>query len=71
MTHLLEEAWNSIIVLPEERQDQIGQLILDEIKDDLLWSTKFDSSHTQLSDLSAKVRADIMSGKVHEQGFGG
>ena len=70
MTQILEEAWNSVVNLPADRQDSIACIILEELQDELVWESKFEKSQSELSVLADKVRADIKAGKFQQKGFG-
>lgn len=70
MTQILEEAWNSVLNLPADRQDSIACIIMDELEDELVWENKFDKSQSELSLVADKIRADIKSGRFQEKGFG-
>jgi hypothetical protein len=70
MTQILEKAWKTVLNLPEDRQELIAYMILDEIQDERLWEKKFDKSQEKLSLIADKVRKDIRLGRVHQKGFG-
>ncbi len=48
MTQLLERAISQVRELPEEKQDLIAAVILEELEDDLLWEQTFANSQDQL-----------------------
>jgi hypothetical protein len=70
MTQTLERAWETLISLPEDRQEIIANIILDEIQDELHWDNQFSKSEQELRKLANNVRDDIISGKYIEKGFG-
>jgi hypothetical protein len=70
MTQILEKAWESVLNLPEDRQNSIAHIILDEIQDEIEWDSNFEKSQNKLSLIADKVRSDIDSGRVQEIGFG-
>ncbi len=70
MTQTLEKAWNTLIKLPEEKQESIAYIILDEIKDEQHWDTQFSNSENELISIADKVRMDIKAGNFLEKGFG-
>jgi len=70
MTQILEEAWNSVINLTEERQDSIACIILDEIKDEQDWDARFENSQSKLALIADRVKAGIKLGNFQEKGFG-
>lgn len=69
MTQLLEKAITEVSKLPEEEQDAIATLILDEIIDEQQWDQQFARSQDCLSQMADKVRADIRAGRVRKMGF--
>ena len=70
MTQLLKKAWNSVISLPEEKQELIAYMILEEIQDEEIWDMQFSKSKEKLSKVANKVRQDIKKGKIQRKGFG-
>ncbi|MBK9334011.1 MAG: hypothetical protein IPM96_16790 [Ignavibacteria bacterium] len=52
MTTLLEKAVDRISKLPENEQDEIAKIILDEIEDEKVWYNKFRNSQNELSILA-------------------
>ena len=69
MTETLEKAWAQVVALTPDKQDAIGNIILEEIKDDELWDKQFKESQSQLSKIAAKVKSDIKAGKIQQKGF--
>lgn len=69
MTQLLQRALAEVQKLSEPEQDAIATLILDELVDEHRWETAFANSQDKLSELAAKVRGDILAGRVSDQGF--
>ena len=70
MTLTLEKAWNTVVNLPDDRQDLIAFMILEEIQDEQLWDLQFSESNSQLSKVANKVKNDIKAGKIQRKGFG-
>ncbi len=70
MTQLLQRAWDAVMQIPENKQDYIASLILDELEDESLWEKQFSTSQQELSKIAGKVREEIRQGKVKESGFG-
>jgi len=62
MTDTLEKAWKQVINLPADTQDAIGNIILKEIEDTLLWDSQFHNSQIKLSKIASKVKNDIIAG---------
>lgn len=69
MTQLLEEAIARLQQLPPEEQDAIAQLIMAEMEDEQQWDEAFAHSQDKLTELAAKVRLDIQTGKVRSLGI--
>ena len=69
MTETLEKALALVVALTPDKQDTIGNIILEEIKDDELWDKQFKESQSQLSKIAAKVKSDIKAGKIQQKGF--
>ena len=69
MTKLLQKAIQEAKKLPQDEQDAIAALILDEIADEKQWDETFANSQPQLAKLAKKVRLDIKSGKTKEMGI--
>lgn len=66
MTQLLEHAISQVRELPEEKQDLIATVILEELEDDLRWEQAFATSQDKLGKWAKKVRADIKAGRFKE-----
>jgi len=64
MTQLLEKAIAEIHNLPDDAQDAIANLILDEMADAQQWDSAFARSQDELAKLAEKVRNDIKAGRV-------
>ena len=69
MTQLLERAVGEAGKLTDSEQDAIAALILEELEDERRWDEAFDASQDRLSELAAKVRRDLASGRVREIGI--
>ena len=69
MTQLLEQALAEVRKLPEQDQDAIAALILEEIADERRWDDAFARSQDVLAKLAAKAREDIEAGRVQDAGF--
>ena len=69
MTETLEKALALVVALTPDKQDTIGNIILEEIKDDELWDKQFKESQSQLSKIAAKVKSDIKAGKIQQKGI--
>jgi hypothetical protein len=60
MTEELKKAINKVEKLPEEKQNYIAELILDEIK----WDYTFQSSLDKLSTLAEEALLEYKTGKT-------
>lgn len=69
MTRLLEQAITEIKNLPDESQDAIAALILDELADERRWDETFARSQDRLARLAERVREDIRNGRTREGGW--
>jgi hypothetical protein len=70
MIQLLQQVWDKLIILPEERQESIALLILEEIQDEIQWAKQFENSKDKLTSIAKKVRRDINEGRIQKKGFG-
>ena len=66
---LLEAAITEVRKLPQDKQDAIAALIIEELEDERRWARAFSSSQDKLSKLAHKARADLAAGRVREMGF--
>ena len=64
MTTLLKKAIKKISDLPENEQDEIAGLILNEIEDDKNWYKKFKNSQNELLILADEARKENKNGKT-------
>jgi hypothetical protein len=64
MNTLLEKALAEAARLPEEEQEAIATLILDEIAAERGWDERFAKTQDQLGDLVRSARAEIARGDV-------
>ena len=66
---LLEMAITEVRKLPEDKQDAIAALIIEELEDERRWDSAFASSQDKLSKLAQKARADRNASRGREMGF--
>ena len=66
MTELLEWAIASLQALPENVQDSIATMILEEIEDDRHWDESFSRSPDILAKLAASAMVEYRAGKTQE-----
>ena len=64
MTELLERALAELAKLPEQDQDAISALILEEIEDERRWDESFARSADVLERLADEARAERRAGKT-------
>ena len=60
MTHLLEEAMSAVAKLPDQDQDALAAILLEEIASEKRWEKLFAQSQSAL----AKLAADALDEKV-------
>ena len=65
MSKLLEEAIDKVKQLPDEEQDNIARLILDEV----VWDSILEKSKDKLAQLANKALHDFKSGNTTELKF--
>jgi len=70
MSEILNLAWNEVINLPEEKQEQIAYMILEEMEDDKFWEVQFKKSEKELASIAHKVMNEIKAKRYREHGFG-
>ena len=66
MTRALDAVVAKLATLPAEEQDRIAQWLLDELRDDEDWTSRFAKSQDALSKLAAEARADLAAGRATE-----
>lgn len=64
MTQLLKKAMKKVSSLPDNEQDEIARLILDEIEDEKLWQRQFESTQDELLILADEALREEKSGKT-------
>lgn len=64
MTKLLKKAFDRVAALPEDEQDAIACIVLDEIEDEARWRASFAKSQGALAGLAKEARAEIARGDV-------
>jgi aspartate/glutamate racemase len=66
MTRLLEQAISRLQSLPEEDQDAIANLILEEIKEEERWDQSFAQTSHILEKLAASAMAEHRAGLTQD-----
>ena len=64
MTKLLEEAIEKISQLPDEQQDAMASLVLEEISAERKWDDLFSNSQDVLASLAEEALMDFEAGKT-------
>lgn len=64
MTDLLETAIAELRKRPDDEQDALAALILEEIADEALWRTKFRRDADRLAEIADDVLAEVRSGRT-------
>ena len=59
MNALLEKAFQRVAALPEEAQESIANLILEEIEAERGWDSRFAASQNELGELVRRARAEV------------
>ena len=59
MTNLLKKAFERVSALPEEEQDAMAGLILDELEDEPRWRDTFARSQDALARLAGQARKQM------------
>jgi hypothetical protein len=63
MTRLLEQAIERLRAMPESKQDQLAQFLMNELEDDERWSASTVQHEQKLKGLVDSVLADDSTGK--------
>jgi hypothetical protein len=66
MTKLLDRAVARLRELPEDQQETIAALLIEEIDVDAAWQRRFAGSQDLLSSLAATAISDAAAGQVSE-----
>ena len=64
MTKLLENALKRVSALPDDEQDAVASIILEELDDEARWRAAFARSQNALARLADEARAEIARGEV-------
>jgi hypothetical protein len=65
MTKLLEEAFTEASKLPEQEQDALAVVILEELASERRWDQAFADSADLLAQLADQALAEHRAGKTH------
>ncbi len=66
MTELLQHAFARLQSLPEDEQNAIAAIILEEIEDERRWDESFSRSLDRLTQLAASAMAEYHAGETQE-----
>ena len=66
MTELLNQAVALIKNLPDNEQDAIATIILEELEDEMKWEQAFSDSQNVLAELAAEAMTEYRAGKTQE-----
>lgn len=66
MTQLLEKAFAEASKLPDEDQDFVAQIVLDELADEARWQEKFARSMPVLKKLGDEALAEFKTGRTQQ-----
>ncbi len=66
MTKLLEQAVKKAKNLPENEQDAIASIILEELEDEARWEEQFAASKDALAKLASEAMEEERKGKTQE-----
>ena len=64
MTKLLKAAMKRVSDLPDDEQDAVASIILEEVEDEIRWQATFAKSQDVLARLADEARAEIARGDV-------
>jgi hypothetical protein len=64
MTELLKKAFDEAARLPDDQQDAIASLLLEELKSDRAWGQAFDRSQDALEKLADQAIRDHKAGQT-------
>ena len=64
MNKLLERAFTEAAKRPDDEQELIASIVLDELQDEALWQAKFTRDANKLEALAQKVRGQIARGET-------
>ena len=66
ITRTLDIAITKLTELPSEEQDRIARWLLEELRDEELWSKQFSASQESLTKLAAEARAERAKGETND-----
>jgi aspartate/glutamate racemase len=66
MTELLKQAIAKVQNLPENEQDNIAAIILEELEDEAKWEESFTASQDLLASLASEAMQEYEAGETQE-----
>ena len=69
MTKLLSDAFEKASQLPENLQDELARILLDELAWEGRWNQTLDESTDKLDRMAADALKDYRAGRTKEMGF--
>jgi hypothetical protein len=66
MTELLEQAVSKAATLPEEQQNALATMLLEEIEDEMRWDSAFAASQDTLAALAAEAMQEHREGLTRQ-----
>lgn len=67
MTTLLEKAISKASTLPEQQQDALAQILLNEMEDEARWDASFARSQDMLAGMAAEAMEEYSTGETQAQ----
>jgi len=64
MTHLLERAVSELVKLPDDEQDAMAAILLEELAAEKQWAESFAKSQDRLAELAEDARRDLHAGRT-------
>ena len=64
MSHLLEKALSEVAKLPEQEQEVLAAIVLEEIASEQRWAEAFAKSQDTLAQLAEEALAEYESGRT-------
>jgi hypothetical protein len=64
MTHLLERAVSELVKLPDDEQDAMAAILIEELAAEKRWTESFAKSQDKLAELAEDARRDLHAGRT-------
>ena len=69
MTKLLSDAFEKASQLPEDLQDELARILLDELTWEKSWDRTLSQSSSKLDEMAEDALKDYQAGRTKEMGF--